>query len=107
MHSYFKKLAQESSLPSSAKFENSPLHEECGNDANQPQQPINDANTNFIPFSTQRSRIDVSALPSELMNIVEFYIMCYYFPTPLPNFPRFATEHDHEPQLMSASSKHP
>ena len=25
------------------------------------------------------------------MNIVDFYIMCYYFPTPLPNFPGFAT----------------
>ena len=29
MHRYFKKLAQESSLPSSSKFENSPVHEEC------------------------------------------------------------------------------
>ena len=65
MHRYFKKFTQESSLPSSSRSENSPLQEECRNDASQPQQPINDANTNSIPFSTQRSRIDVSALPSD------------------------------------------
>ena len=41
------------------------MQEECRNDASQPRQPINDANTNSIPFSTQRSRIDVSALPSD------------------------------------------
>ena len=102
MHRYFKKLAQESSLPSSSKSENSPLYEECGNDANQPQQPINDANTNSIPFSTQRSRIDISALLSELINIVEFYIMCSYFLTTLLNFPGFATGDAHPPQPQPA-----
>jgi len=48
------------------------------------------------------------------MNIVEFYNMCYYFVTPLPNFPGFATasveanmeaETDLDPQLHKSKKK--
>ena len=66
MHRYFKKIAKESSsLPSSLKSENSPLDEEGGNDVTQPKPPSYVVNTNFVPSSTQRSRVDVNALPSD------------------------------------------
>ena len=66
MHRYFKKIAKESSsLPSSSKSENSPLNEEGRNDVTQPQPPSCGVNTNSTPFSTQRSRVDVNALPSD------------------------------------------
>ena len=66
MYRYFKKIAKESSsLPSSSKFENSPLNEEGENDVTQPQPPSCGVNTNFIPSSTQRGRVDVNTLPSD------------------------------------------
>ena len=66
MYRYFKKLAKESSLPSSFKCLGSSLHEECGNNVTEPHAPTNDANTNFIPSYTQRLWVDVSAFPSDL-----------------------------------------
>jgi len=39
------------------------------------------------------------------MNIVEFYNMCYYFPTPLPNFPGFATDKPHLPFSLKCSPR--
>ena len=69
MHRYFKKIGKEcSSLPSSSKSENSLLNKEGGNNVTQPQPPPPppcDVNINSIPSSTQRSRVDVNALPSD------------------------------------------